>query len=239
MALIDLKNSLVASYNLDGNSVDNKNANNGTDTAITYNSSNGKIIQGAGFNGTTSFISIPNNSVFNFGNGISDVPFTVEGWFYFNSVSGVRELINKRSGTAAGDEWQLISNGNVITLGIISLTGSMSISTGAVLSIGNWYHIVATYNASGINTGMNLHINNSLQLVTRATSGTYTKMPTGTNIVAIGKASWASSFYFNGKADIIRIYKGYEANASDVNFLYNSSVGCQYPFNSSNFFQIM
>lgn len=49
--------NLVALWQLNGNSTDTSGAGlNGTDTTITYSQANGKIGQGAGFNGTSSYI---------------------------------------------------------------------------------------------------------------------------------------------------------------------------------------
>ena len=58
-----LRDNIVAYYKLDGNSNDSVGTNNGTDTAITYSVANGKINQGAGYNGSTSKITISNTSV--------------------------------------------------------------------------------------------------------------------------------------------------------------------------------
>lgn len=55
---------LVGLWHLNGNSNDSSgNANNGIDTDITYSLANGKFGQGAGFNGTTSKIVLPNAAV--------------------------------------------------------------------------------------------------------------------------------------------------------------------------------
>lgn len=56
MALTD---NLVSYWKLDGNSNDAVASNNGTDTDITYSAGNGKIVQGAGFNGSTSTFTLP------------------------------------------------------------------------------------------------------------------------------------------------------------------------------------
>lgn len=54
--------NLVSYWRMEGNSNDSKGSNNGTDTAITYNTSNGKFNQGAGLNGTTSNISLADSA---------------------------------------------------------------------------------------------------------------------------------------------------------------------------------
>lgn len=56
------QSGLVAGFHLNGNSTDfSGNANNGTDTAITYSLANGKFNQGAGIS-RTSYITLPSFS---------------------------------------------------------------------------------------------------------------------------------------------------------------------------------
>lgn len=81
---------LVRYYKLDGNSVDSIGGNNGVDTDITYSLDNGKILQGAGCNGTTSTI-ITSGTV-------SPTDFSIACWFktsssvptidFFSAVNG-------------------------------------------------------------------------------------------------------------------------------------------------------
>ena len=81
MALTD---NLVAYYKLDGNSNDSIGTNNGTDTSVTYSTDNGKINQGAGFNGTSSKIAMSS------GVGITgDSARTMSFWAKSNSTSGL------------------------------------------------------------------------------------------------------------------------------------------------------
>jgi len=51
--------ALQAYYRMEGNSNDAKNSNNGTDTSMSYSSTNAKFGQAADFNGSSSLISIP------------------------------------------------------------------------------------------------------------------------------------------------------------------------------------
>src|SRR5690348_3864445 len=62
---MSLNIGLVSYWKLDGNSTDSIDSNTGTDTAISYSAGNGLIIQGAGFNGSTSKILIPSQTVTN------------------------------------------------------------------------------------------------------------------------------------------------------------------------------
>lgn len=79
MALTD---NLVSYWKLDGNSNDSKGSNNGADTAISYSVANGKIIQGAGFNGTSSLITITQSASINL-----DTPFSYNVWLKTTQVT--------------------------------------------------------------------------------------------------------------------------------------------------------
>lgn len=77
--------NLQAYWRFEGNSNDSKNSNNGTDTNITYNTGNGKYGQGAGFNGSTSKISIGGITIT--GN------LTFAGWINITSFPGATAML--------------------------------------------------------------------------------------------------------------------------------------------------
>lgn len=74
-----LTTNLLAYWKMEWNSNDSVWSNNGTDTAITYSSGNGKISQGAWFNGSTSRIQLPTNTFLN-----SKTKVTFNYWVTFN-----------------------------------------------------------------------------------------------------------------------------------------------------------
>jgi len=57
--------NLISYYDLEGNSTDQVGSNDGTDNNITYSSGNGYFGQGAGFNGTNSYIALGTNTNLN------------------------------------------------------------------------------------------------------------------------------------------------------------------------------
>lgn len=81
-----LETNLEANWSMEGNSNDNKGSNNGSDTAMTYNNSYGKYLQGALFNGTTSKILLSSAP------SIQTPPFTWAGWIKVPSY-GVEYII--------------------------------------------------------------------------------------------------------------------------------------------------
>lgn len=73
---------LKAYWRLEGNSNDAKGSNNGTDTSITYSTSDGKFGQGIHGNGTSSKIVIPDASVLK-----PTTAYTIMFWAKINSSS--------------------------------------------------------------------------------------------------------------------------------------------------------
>lgn len=80
-----LLNNIVLAYKLDGNSNDSVGSNNGTDTAITYSTGNGKLVQGAGFNGTSSVIK---NTTF----VMPTTEITIAVWLKTSDITTVKEV---------------------------------------------------------------------------------------------------------------------------------------------------
>lgn len=77
---------------LNGNSTDSSgNGNNWTDTAITYSSVAGALWQGAGFNGSSSVITIASSASLN----VWSSDFTMSMWIYFTSTATYMRIYNK------------------------------------------------------------------------------------------------------------------------------------------------
>lgn len=75
--------NLISYWRMEWNSNDSKWSNNGTDANITYWSSYGKFWQWASFNGSNSYISIPDNDAFDFGSW----NFTISYWINITDLS--------------------------------------------------------------------------------------------------------------------------------------------------------
>jgi hypothetical protein len=142
--------------------------------------------------GTEDYLGISSNNDF----GFSTDDYTVEGWFYFNSVASTQNLFDFRAGASsdlaptvyinAGGELRFYSyNADRIT--------------GATLSTGQWYHIAVS--RSGNDT--KLFLNGQSQ-------GTWTATPTDYGVakpLIIG-ARWDAGNKFDGYIDEFRVTKG-------------------------------
>lgn len=126
---------------LNGNSTDSSgNGNNGTDTNITYSQANGRFGQGAGLNGSSSYIIVPNSA--KGGNSV-----TVSAWVKINSLTG-GGVVYMESGLAyCGIEYT--ASGALTLDNKTSLTSFSNFTTsGGLLTTDTWYNLVYVYDSS-------------------------------------------------------------------------------------------
>ena len=84
------------------------------------------------FDGTTDSITIPSHSAFAFGTA----DWTVEGWFYFTSLSGQQTLVGDTYGSTAG--WYLYKQDNH-RLGVYY--SSLLVDGNTLIETDRWYHL--------------------------------------------------------------------------------------------------
>ena len=226
MALID---NLVSYYKMEGNSNDSVGSNNGTDTSITYSAGNGKIDQGAGFNGSSSKIVI--------GNVLSSSPtnFTLSAWVKVTSLASARTIIADRAGSSYSYKYRLlIEASGLVRLNVYNESGAILTaivtSTGKITT-GTYFHIVATVTIGGT---CYLYVNNVSEASSAYVTGSY---PSHTNSSSIGViVGPVTEEWHNGNADELGIWSR-ALSAAEVTELYNAGAGLTYPFmsNRANF----
>lgn len=196
------QNGLVGLWHLNGNSTDfSGNNNHGTDTSITYSTANGKFGQGAGFNGTSSKIVIPDVSI----NGLKIAGSQTWGaWIYPTSNSAVGRTIIGRATTNASQILRLDYNTGAIAgksdvqFQITGLTPNSS-GVSSDLSLNKWHSVIGVYDG----TQLKLYINGAL-----VNSASVTGTPHNpTSQFGIGVLGDYTSFnYFAGNIDEVFIY---------------------------------
>lgn len=222
-----LLNSLLGYWKLDGNSTDSLAMHNGIDTDITYSVGNGKIIQGAAFNGTTSAI-----ETFDYTELHGATKFSASCWVKFSSAStkfflnkwdyGVRGTFGLRR--TAGGELQLFICDNVADGGS-NLVGT----TGLALATATWYHVVIVYNGTltGGTNRAKIYLNSSLLATTEI--GTIPAVLTsGTALFSLGFIGGLAQ-NLDGAMDEAGLWNR-DLVQLEVTTLYNSGTGIQYPF---------
>ena len=193
--------AIKAYYRLNGNSNDaSGNGNNGTDASITYSQANGKLNQGAGFNGTSSTFYCQSSSF-----GISGAnPITVSIWvniFTYNVASNQQTFITRIQQGSSDGIWdksfymQGIGSSANIGFQIYDGAGKFAYFNSSLLPVNKWAHLVGKFDGSYVYIYLN-----SILIHRVAASSTYAET---TPRLTVGKNNSADppSKYFNGLMD--------------------------------------
>ena len=134
----------------------------------------------AAFDGTDDFIDVPDHDDHNFGDSLTDEPFSLSAWVVFTDPSVNQAIMGKFEGNA-DSEYLLFTNGGYLQFNIYDEdTGSavriQSVTNSMPFTAGTLYNITVTYDGSGLGTGINIYIDGTLVAQTRTTGGSYTAM---------------------------------------------------------------
>ena len=192
---------LVGLWHMDGDWGDSSgNGNNGIPyNGVMFSSTDKKVGTQAGiFNGTNSYVSVPNSTSLNIINSM-----TVELWAKSNinwdAHTNWTFLVNKRNENYSGYGIYIDSNNPRVVFSIINTAGVGYYAPSPNLLPNTWYHIVGTYDGSNIKIYINGQLQNSVPA-----SGT---ISTNTLNLEIGRWRDVYREYFNGLIDEVAIYK--------------------------------
>lgn len=179
--------------------------NNGTPSGTT--SVDGKIGKARSFNGSSDYISVPDNDSFTQAN------ITVDEWVKFNSL-GTNILF-----TGKNSEYWLaynyptapLSDANKFGFGVYSGGTWAYASSATTPTVGQWYHVVGTYDGSNIR----IYVNGVLEGGPTAKAA----YSNGSNAFNIGGYSAASGYTINGVVDEARV-SNVVRSASDIRQAY-------------------
>jgi len=208
---------LVADYNFNetsGDLIDSVNGYNGTLF--------GSIARDGSkytFNGSNTYIEIPDNDDFSFNDSVGDVPFTIRVKITFDSFEN-GWIINKRDETTAGmQEWQIFIYQGNLTVAIHDKSNNSSLLKAEIntsnLTIGTSYHILAKYDGSTNSSGLKLILNKDETLAVDTGSSSINGSINSISKVLIGKPGFGT-LYSASKIDSIRIHKGYEWTTQEI-----------------------
>jgi hypothetical protein len=148
------------------------------------------------FNGTSDYLTVPNNAALQFGSG----DFTIEFWVYINTVTGNHDIIGTAGAAAVSNDSFLIYQNAAVLRYYLSSTGTTwnmasAVSIGTV-TVSQWYHVALVRNGSTFTPYLN------------GVSGTTT---TNANALFTYTGTLNTGFltaYYSGYISNLRIVKG-------------------------------
>lgn len=173
------------------------------------------------FDNANDYIEIPDSNSLSFGNGTSDSPFSISLYFK-KTIAGTDGLFEKGR-YALNGEYELSINPSNFVLFVVtddSTDGYLGRTTSTIASnIGEWVHIVATYDGSGLNSGLVIYVNGVRRDTTNFSGGTYVAMENGAGNARIGLKE-NTGYYAGGNMSNVSII-GKALSPCEVQELYN------------------
>lgn len=203
--------NLIRYYRFDDDVTDETGNGNGTATSITYVT--GKSNKAADFAGGTNYVTIPDAADLSFGNATTDSACSFSFFVNvdnFDGELGNDFILSKRDGSPATDrEYQIYFENDKLT--VLFWDHSAGANIGAQVntatSTGTWVHYTVTYSGSGTYAGITVYENGATVATTDVSSGSYTAMEAGTQVVNIGTQNWnLGNSSLNGKIDGLGIW---------------------------------
>ena len=204
--------NLVSYWKLDGNSQDDIGSNNGTATAITFSDANGRIKQGAGFNGSSSVIRTSTS--------LSFADLTFSAWIKTAFNPG-QIVANENSGAGPYVARMFVGSHKLNLALVLTGTGSLTLLSGSTtIDDGNWHFVVATRSGGTYK----IYVDGNLDAQTAGST-----LPTTSVPIAIGAEKYGGSLYdvINGAIDEVGIWSR-ALSAPEISLLYGNGNGLAY-----------
>ncbi len=207
--------TLLSHYKMNDNAgnttvVDSKGGNDGTAQQNTSDmTTSGKINTALSFNGSSDFIQVPYNSVFDFA---SDGTFSF--WVNLNSMTGdYQTVLSKRAG---GSNYEFGVDPTGIPYAYSDISGVATF--GSAITTGSWFQF--TYVVNNTAGTVDFYLNGSFVATQTWSLGTVN----GADL-AIGHPLTGGQ-WLNGTVDDIRLYSG-KLTPSDISVLYSNGLGTE------------
>ncbi len=181
-----------------------------TNNSVTFSSSIYKFGAYSGsFNGTSSYLTLADSNDWYFGTG----DFTIEGWFYFNSLASSPGLFTQYASSGNRMFSQVASDGTVYYVDQFGGAFKAHYNTAAgAITTGVWTHIAIVRNTSSLLIFIN-GISQALTVTTPISTNDLGDI--ATNFSIGGDPNFSSTQYLNGYVDEFRVSKGVARWTSD------------------------
>lgn len=177
------------------------------------------------FDGQNDYVDFGDTDDFSFGDSSNDSPFSISAWIKPNSTSEFR-IFSKYNNTTNLREYTFTTDtsGRLVLLlkdpstnaNLLRRCSSNNMSN----YIGQWVHVVATYDGSSNESGMKCYINAVREDDLSSSSGSYIAMENTTESAKTGTNGLAT--YADGNIADLRLYDA-ELSTTDITSLYNET----------------
>lgn len=225
-----LTTSLNSYWTLEGNSNDQQGTDNGTDTSITYSTGNGKIDQGAGFNGSSSQIVIADSA------NLRPSPNLSVALWYNNTTNPASNAYysmlwkNATNATREAYSLQLFNDAGTVKIRANFNNANTGAITYAFSGTGSWKFLVATYDGDA----MKLYVDNVLQASN--TGGAAISYENNLSLY-FGSTDFAGRF-FDGAIDEVGLWSKV-LTTTEISDLWNGGSGNTYKTRVTSQFLLM
>jgi hypothetical protein len=220
----------VAQWNFDEGSgttaYDNVGTNSGALTnSPTWQTSPSNCVSGncLNFDGSSSYVSAGNSTIFNFS---KSNPFTINTWIKHTSSVSENHIVSRHSlGTNGGYLMLLLDSGGAtqtLYLDIINSTANQYAVTYAMDYRDQWHNVVGVYDGSGNRSGMKLYVD-GINVATGTSTTIANEITLADSPLVFGKAAYSNGFYYKGLIDDVRIYD-YALTENQVKQHYNAGL---------------
>jgi len=148
--------------------------------------------------------------------------FSVSAWIKISVHSGTRYIISKFKGVNPYNGWSLsINTGHKLLFALRGTSHVIAYSDVAYFTTGVWYHVVGTYDGSGLASGLTVYLNGS-DVTENPRTGTLAGSISSDAPLNISGRD--NGYYpFPGNIDEVSMFNS-EISASDVTTIYNGGV---------------
>ena len=172
----------------------------------------------------TDYIDYGDSDDFSFnGAGNADNPFSISAWINMDDATRFR-IANKYNGTNQNEYIFTTSGSDLLSLNLYDNSSGGYIgrkyNTALTSYQGQWIHVVCTYDATRVSSGIKLYLNGTRVDDTDNNSGSYTKMRNTSQPFLIAQQA---STYANGKISNISIWNA-ALTSAQVSELYNQGL---------------
>ena len=215
--------------------LDHSGTNDGTNegSAFAYDNPSPAVEFGKAsrvFDGVSDYVDLGDSDDFSFGDGTNDSAFSCAAWIKMEDHLKFRIIVKYKDQVPDEKEWVFSSDSTGRLMFFLSdnstsatINRRYSDTTTFASYVGQWIHVVGTYDGSGTDSGIKLYINGSRVDDVSLSAGSYTAMENTGETCKIGTLrTTGGQDYTQGYIADCRLYNS-ELSSTDIAAIYNGT----------------